>query len=232
MRLSIVIPAYNEGYHLETVVRRLYDAVHIGEPSSEIIIVNNGSTDSTPRIATDLTASLHGVRVVDVYPNEGYGNGVLHGLKAASGDVLGWVHADDQASPQDLLNIFYRLNEAPYDLCKAVRIQRDESVWRLFQSVVYNSVFRLLFGVPFRDINGTPKLMTRSLYEKLNLGSRDWFLDPETVLKAHDAKARIGEVEILWRARNGGSSHVRLSTALQFIKHMIQYRFSKYRSRL
>jgi len=227
MRLSIIIPAYNEGRHLDAVVRRLYATMRAAEPSTEIIVVNNGSSDETPRVAQELAASLQDVRLVNVYPNEGYGNGILMGLAAATGDVVGWVHADDQSNPEDTALIYGKLIAEKYDLCKAVRVHRKEHPWRILQSNAYNWLFRLMFGFPFRDINGTPKVMTRSCYERAKLTSKEWFIDPELMLKARDMGMRIGEVEIVWNARNAGKSNVRLTTMLHFFKRMMQYRFNK-----
>lgn len=224
MRLSIVIPAYNEGRHLDAVVRRLHETIRANEPFTEIVIVNNGSADNTQQVAEGLAASLPDVRVVTVHKNEGYGHGILTGLIAANGEVLGWVHADDQTRPEDLVRIYQTMRERGYDACKAVRIQRHESRWRIIQSSLYNTLFRLMFRVPHRDINGTPKLLSRDLYNKLQLESKDWFIDPEMVLKAHQENARIGEVEMVWQTRGSGVSKVRLTTMMQFIRRMIRQR--------
>jgi len=105
MRLSIVIPAYNEGHHLDAVVRRLYAAVREAEPETEIIIVDNGSADDTLRVAQSLATSLPNVRVEHIGTNIGYGNGILCGLRAAEGDVLGWAHADEQVNPEDIIRV-------------------------------------------------------------------------------------------------------------------------------
>jgi len=227
MRLSIVIPAYNEGHHLDAVVRRLHAAIRRAEPDSEIVIVNNGSSDNTEDVARGIAASLPGVRLERVSRNEGYGNGILRGLAAARGEVLGWAHADEQANPEDIVRVYRMLNEGSFDLCKAVRVERHESFWRRVQSVAYNMLFRRMFNVPYRDINGTPKLLTRALYERINLDSKDWYIDPEAILKTRDAGGRIGEVDIVWQTRKSGSSNVHLYAILQFIKRMLQSRFAR-----
>ncbi len=225
MNLSIVIPAYNEGRHLEAVLRRLHGVVRVAEPSCEIILVNNGSTDDTSTVAQALSKELPELRIVDVYPNLGYGNGILAGLAAAQGEVLGWVHADDQANPEDLMTVYRKLKTDGFDVCKAVRVERHESRWRVIQSWAYNTLFRLMFGVWYRDINGTPKLMIRSFYERAQLVSKQWFIDPELMLKAAELNARVGEVEIVWNARKGGASKVRLTTMFHFLKLMLRYRY-------
>jgi glycosyltransferase involved in cell wall biosynthesis len=225
MRLSIVIPAYNEGQYLDPVIRRLHATVYAVEPSSEIIIVNNGSSDDTPRIANELAASLQNIRVVNVFPNQGYGNGILSGMSAAYGDILGWVHADEQTNPEDVVRIYQKICDEELDLCKAVRTQRHESPWRLIQSAIYNILFRIMFHVSYRDINGTPKLLSRRLYERIDLNSKDWFIDPEVMLKTHETGYPVGEVDITWRTCTEGTTHVRLSAIFEFLRHMLRYRY-------
>lgn len=227
MNLSIVIPAYNEGRRLDLVLRRLYEAVRSAEPSFEIVLVNNGSTDNTEEVAQALAREMPELKIVNVFPNEGYGNGILRGLAAAEGQVLGWMHADEQAKPEHLVDLYRRIRDEGKDLSKAVRVERQESAWRIIQSSIYNWMFRLMFGSLYRDINGTPKLMTRSVYERANLSSRQWFIDPELMLKATAMKANIGELEILWESRKGGKSKVHLATMFHFLKNMLRYRFLK-----
>jgi glycosyltransferase involved in cell wall biosynthesis len=227
MNLSIIIPAYNEGRHVDAVIRRLHEAIGIAEPSFEIVLVNNGSTDETPSVVKALADEFSNVRVIDVYPNEGYGNGILKGLAASTGNVLGWVHADEQSKPENLVIIYRRMLQEGNELGKAVRVERYESRWRIIQSKAYNLLFRAMFGLSYRDINGTPKLMTRSFYDRATLSSRQWFIDPEVMLKASEMNASVGEIEIIWDARKEGKSKVHLTTMFHFLHQMMLFRFRK-----
>lgn len=224
MELSLVIPAYNEAENIGAVVRNLAAALRNSRDRFEIIVVNNGSQDNTSAVLKRLQGEIPELRTADVFPNQGYGNGVLAGLAVAEGNILGWMHADNQVSPADVLLMYKNLKNRNLDFCKAVRVDRDEHWMRIIQSQVYNTFFRLLFGGKLRDINGTPKIFKRTLGEKLNLISRDWFLDPEIVIKALRRGANIGEVEIKWSIRPGGSSHVSSGTWIQFVKNMIKYK--------
>ena len=224
MKFSLIIPAYNEAENIGAVVSNLAAALRNSGDSFEIIVVNNGSVDNTSAVLKKLQGEIPELMTTDVFPNQGYGNGVLAGLAVAQGDILGWMHADNQVSPKDVLLIYQNLKEKNLDFCKAVRVGRDEHWMRIIQSRVYNTFFRLLFGGELRDINGTPKIFKREMYEKLNLHSRDWFLDPEVVIKALRLGVAIGEVEIKWRMRPGGSSHVSQGTWMQFVKNLIKYK--------
>lgn len=227
MKFSLIIPAYNEEENIGIVVTNLVVALRTSGNPFEIVVVDNGSTDGTSGVLESICREIPEVRTTRVFSNQGYGNGILAGLRVAEGQTLGWMHADNQVSPTDVLLIYQNLNRKNLDFCKAVRVDRDEHWMRIIQSRVYNIFFRLLFGGALRDINGTPKFFKRELYEGLNLHSRDWFLDPEIVIKALRRGAKIGEVEVKWGMRPGGSSHVSSGAWLQFVKNLIKYKIGQ-----
>ena len=99
MRLSLVIPCYNEAANLPLLLSRCAEVAHQGK--IEIILVDNGSTDKSPRVLAELLPHHPGCRSVRVEKNQGYGFGLLSGLRAAEGKVLGWTHADMQTDPDD-----------------------------------------------------------------------------------------------------------------------------------
>ncbi len=106
-----------------------------------------------------------------------------------------------------------------------VRITRGDGIKRLVMSTIYNWLFRLLFSLDARDINGTPKLMWRSRFTELELTSKDWFIDAELMIGATQRGFRMAEVQVHFAARDHGASNVRLSTLLEFVKNMLHYRF-------
>ncbi|MEK7172556.1 MAG: glycosyltransferase family 2 protein [Patescibacteria group bacterium] len=225
MKLSIIIPAFNEEEAIEKVVRDIFREIKKNEPSSEIVIVDNGSIDDTPQIISRLQKEFHNLKTVRVFPNKGYGNGLLRGVAVSSGEILGWIHGDNQISAEDLFRVWHELVEKKLDLCKAVRQTRSESIWRKTQSRLYNSFFRILFGGKLSDINGSPKVFKRALFDRLQILSLDWFIDPEIVIKALRSGARIGEVEVFCRPRLGGRSKTNWFASFEFFKNMIFYKF-------
>lgn len=227
MDLSIVIPAYNEAKTIRGVVLGLDEELRKTGALFEIIAVDNGSSDETSHVLEDMAGECSSLVPMRVFPNRGYGNGILAGLAAARGKAIGWMHADFQVRPRDAARVYKKLQEENLDFCKATRTVRKEHPIRIIQSRIYNNLFRAMFQAPCSDINGTPKIFRRWLYEKDKLQSKDWFIDPEVVIKAIRHGAIMGEVPITWEAREGGSSNVRVTTGLEFIKNMIEYRFFK-----
>lgn len=228
MNFSIVIPAYNESATLGDVIRALHKDIKAVEGSFEVILVDNGSTDSTPDIISALAIEIPELRTTRVFPNQGYGNGILAGLNIAHGDIIGWMHADNQSTAQNLIAIYQKMIHEKLDICKAVRLIRDEPLWRRLQSKIFNKFFYFLFGSNLHDINATPKLIRRCLYNKINLKSKDWFIDPEIIIKAIQARAVIGEVPVMWQSRKGGKSKVSMITGLEFIKNMFYYKWNSH----
>ncbi len=102
MKFSLVIPCYNEAANLPLLLERC-KALGARE-GMEVILVDNGSTDDSPAVLARLLPAYPGCRSVRVEVNQGYGFGILSGLRAARGDILGWTHADMQTDPQDALD--------------------------------------------------------------------------------------------------------------------------------
>ena len=101
MMLSLVIPCYNESESLPTLIEQCQTIISENE-NIEVILVDNGSSDSTPEILRPLEKHNTSLRSTRVEQNIGYGNGILAGLKVAQGEILGWTHADLQTDPTDV----------------------------------------------------------------------------------------------------------------------------------
>jgi hypothetical protein len=75
------------------------------------------------------------------------------------------------------------------------------------------------------DLNASPKVLPRESVLAMQLESKDWFLDPELMIKAKYLGLRVLERDVEGLARAGGTSNVRYSTCLQFVKNILRYRF-------
>lgn len=222
--MSLVLPLYNEADGIAQITARLIEVLEGDKVPYQLVLVNNGSTDGTAEILGKLAARHSTIHVTTVAVNQGYGWGILCGLREASGEIVGFMCADGQIAPEDIVRVYRCLVDGKVDLAKVVRISRQDGFKRQVMSAVYNHLFRLLFGVKRRDINGTPKLIWRSHYAELNLASKDWFIDAELMISAGQRDFRIGEVEVAFLARNHGASNVRLTTSLEFLKNMLRHR--------
>lgn len=224
--LSVILPAHNEAENLRHGIPLLAHALR--EVSVELIVVNNASTDETLVVLAELAALYPVVAVSE--PTLGYGRAVRAGLAHARGAFVAIIRADGQERPEDLIALYTKSVHGEGELMSGVRRGRArDGVVRLITSAVYNRLFRLMFRIPYRDINGAPKVITRALYERLNLESVDWFLDAEIILKAHALGCTIGQLDVECLPRSRGRSTVRLTHVHEFIRNMLHWR-KRYRN--
>ena len=228
-RLSLVMPCYNEEAIVAQTVRRLLQEFERAEIPVEIITVDNGSRDDTLGILHGLAERYPGaVVVIRVLENIGYGNGVLNGLPHCKAPWVGIIPADGQVDAYDVVRLFEdTLATGEPVLAKARRRFRMDGLNRKLVSICYNIFFRALFPrIASLDINGLPKIMPRDVIERLQLTSRQWLLDPEIMIRAHLLGVRVLEYNVFARMRGSGLSHVRASTAWEFVKGVLRLRFS------
>lgn len=100
MKLSIIIPCYNEEKNIPLILSGFLEVIK--RDDIEVIIVNNGSKDASGEILKDLLPKCRFLKIVEIKVNQGYGFGILSGLKEAKGEYIGWTHGDMQTSPDDV----------------------------------------------------------------------------------------------------------------------------------
>jgi len=225
--VSLVMPCYNEEECLPRTAGELLQAFAKRGIALQLVLVDNGSRDRTGAIIDELIAQGQPVTKVTVQVNCGYGNGVLEGLRACSAPWVGFLCADGQVTAEDTAMIceLVRATTAP-TLAKVRRRFRKDSWRRKLVSVLYNLGMQFVFGwLGSIDLNGNPKVLPRKLYEAMKLESRDWFLDPEIVIKAKYLGVPVLERDVEGQLRQGGRSNVRYITCLEFGKNILRYRF-------
>ncbi len=222
--LSLAIPLYNEADNVESVVSSLVAALEEAGIDYELVLVNNGSEDATGEIIDRLAQENPRLVPVHIPVNQGYGWGIITGLRHCRGRYLGYAWGDNQVRAEDVVRIFLRLRQGDVDMVKSLRIERHDGLQRLIITRIYNKVFPFFFPVHSADVNGCPKIFTREAYESIQPSSKDWFLDPEIMIKAHRLGLRIEEIPVVFYPRASGKSKVRWKTVLEFAINMIRYR--------
>ena len=220
--LSIVVPFYNEQDNAKTVLTDLENALK--GVDYEVIAVDNGSTDNTASVLRGMKNRR--IRIVTVEKNIGFGYGIRMGLESAKGAHLGYMWGDNQISAGIVADIYRKLSKEGLDLCKIRRTARDYGFFRKLESASYNRIFlAMFFGKISNDINGSPKLMKRALYERLGLESNDWFIDTELMVKVKVLGGRVGEVKAAYNKRSKGKSKVKFYVMMEFLSNIIKFRF-------
>jgi glycosyltransferase involved in cell wall biosynthesis len=224
MKVSLVIPAYNEEKNIELAALGLIGEFNHANIPLELVLVDNGSHDNTASILDNLKQKYPQIKTVTIKVNEGFGWGITNGLKLCKGDYVGYLGADSQIDSKDVVKVAQKLESEGLDLCKVDRVRRNDGLIRIILSKYFNILFFVLYQVPIGDVNGSPKIMKYACYKKLNLISKDWFIDAETMIKAAKYDFKVGKVNVEFKKRDQGSSHVKFGTILEFMKNLIRYK--------
>lgn len=226
--ISFIMPCYNEEEILGYTISKLVAAFEKAGYRLELVTVDNGSRDRTGEIIREFAARNPGIVPVRVEKNEGYGNGLLSGIPYCTARWIGFIPADGQVDAEDVVRLFEAVAASKQKVLAKVRRRfRMDGLLRKVISTSYNVFIRMLWPrLGSIDINGTPKILPRDVLLGMNLKSKDWFLDPEMMIKAHAMGVRILELNVFARMRSSGVSHVRMGTCWEFFRNLLIYRFS------
>lgn len=229
IELSIVIPCYNEEEAMPVSIPPLLHRCQELNLRHEVILVNNGSWDSTPEIIDSFISQGYPVQRVDVAVNHGPGWGVICGLGKAKGKYVAYMCADGQIKPEDVVRIFRAIQGTERGvMAKARRVYRLDGWRRRFLSWVFNLFFLIIFGGITPDVNGMPKIFHREDLQRLKPTEKWVFQDAEFMIKAKALGFKIIEVPVTSYQRQGGKSAVRMiHVSLTFLKDIIRYRCGK-----
>jgi glycosyltransferase involved in cell wall biosynthesis len=192
--VSIVLPCYNEAPNVADAVRAAIGAAEAHAADYEVIVVDDGSSDSTARIAARLADMDHRVRLIVHPSNRGYGGAVRTGLRAAR---MPWVLLTDADLQFDLreLEAFVPLAREA-DLIAGWRIARQDPPHRRLNAAAWNWLMHRRFNVPVRDVDCAFKLVRRDLLEQIALTSAGAMISTELVVRAVAAGATVREVGV------------------------------------
>lgn len=227
MKLSVIIPAYNEEATIEAVILKVRAVPLPGGLSREIVIVNDGSKDRTPEILSRLSRQPE--MTIVHQSNQGKTAALLTGFKNATGDILLIQDADLEYDPGQYAKLLQPIldgrTEVVYGSRFLGRIDAMEPVNR-WANTVSNRTFRLLYGVAMTDINTGYKVFTRRVWEGMAITSRNFAFETEFTVKLLRRGYSIEEVAIDYTARSRREGKkIKWSTALEMFWPIIQYRF-------
>ncbi len=226
VEFSLVLPMYNEEGVAEKVLTELTEVLEPENIDYEIIAVNNGSADKTGDIIEAMHQKYPRIKPVHIKVNQGMTWGMVTGLNHAKGENLGITDGDGQVPPETVPKVWHTFKDGNYMLAKGTRINRQDGIKRVVASYFYNLMFGIFFLFRMDDINGKPKIFKREFYENITIESKDWFLDPEIILKLLHKGYKPGEVKVNFPEREEGSSKISYFTVLEFMKNLIYWRIA------
>jgi glycosyltransferase involved in cell wall biosynthesis len=218
--LSLVALFYNEEASVEMVIRDGHRVLkEMGIPF-EIVAIQNGSLDRTPEILARLKQEIEELRIVVVPVNQGAGYGALKGLYAAVGTDIVGVSGDGQVDLELIPRLYELKRHCRGDIAYGRRTSRPDGWKRALISTCYNFVMRWVFGLASKDVNGPPKIISRSVLEAMQLKSEDQFVECEMMLKAQRMGLRICSVDVQFHKRSGGTSTINWRDCLDFMRNL------------
>lgn len=225
-RLSLIIPCYNEAGNLANLVQRIADVM--GDRDVEVILVDNGSNDETPTVLAGEIAPYPFIRSTRVEVNQGYGFGILAGLKVATSEILAWTHADLQTDPADVfkgLALFDNATDPANLFVKGARHSRP------LRDVVFTwgmTLFEtLLLGIRMPDINAQPTMFHRQFFATWDDAPHDFALDLYAIYKAARDGLRIDRFPVRFESRIAGiGNNETLAAKFKNSKRAIEFSFN------
>jgi glycosyltransferase involved in cell wall biosynthesis len=220
--ISAVLPAYNEEENIETAATRMADVLRsLNLRDWEVIIVDDGSVDRTPEIADRLVeAEPAHIRVIHHQPNRGYAEALKSGFTSARHQLIFYTDSDNQFDVGELKKLLPLIENA--DIVCGFRIYRFDPLTRLVLSWGYNLLVRIIFRINVRDIDCAFKLFRRTVFDKIAIESKKFFVDAEVLAKARFHRMRLVEIGVRHYPRQAGHSTVRASHIISTLKEIAE----------
>jgi len=206
-RISITafFPAYNDEHTIEGIVRTSGAELRKVTDDFEILVVNDGSRDSTGDILERLRAELPFLRVIHHEKNMGYGAALISGFRGAKKDLIFYTDGDGQYDVTEMHNLLAQLGPN-IDLVNGYKIKRADAWHRIVIGELYRRAMRRAFRLSIRDVDCDFRLFRRRIFDSITLESRSGVICVEMAKKFEQAGFRMAEVPVSHYPRLHGSS--------------------------
>ncbi|MDR2027208.1 MAG: glycosyltransferase family 2 protein [Prevotellaceae bacterium] len=229
MDISIVIPLYNEEESIPHLVEWIERVVSEHGYSCEIIMVNDGSSDSSWEVIENLAEKNKNIRGISFRRNYGKSAALHCGFQAAQGDVVITMDADLQDSPDEIPELYKMIREENYDLVSGWKKKRyDNTLTKNIPSKIYNATARKISGVKLHDMNCGLKAYRKDVVKSIEVYGEMHRYIP--IIAKWAGFYNIGEKVVEHRARQYGTTKFGLSRFIHGYLDLLTIMFiSKFR---
>jgi glycosyltransferase involved in cell wall biosynthesis len=203
--ITVFLPAFNDEQSIAALVTDALDTLSSLSDDFEVIVVNDGSSDSTRAVLEDLASRFSQLNVIHHERNQGYGAALRSGFTHASKELIFYTDGDGQYDVRELA-ILYPLMAGTVSVVNGYKIKRSDSRYRVVIGATYNWLARALFKLPIRDVDCDFRLMRRQAVQQLDLVSSSGVICVELVRKLASAGCRFAEAPVHHYSRKHGRS--------------------------
>ena len=226
MRYSIVIPCFNEEGTIQLILDRTKNLFI--DNNIELILVNNGSTDNSKDILSELIINYPHAKYINLEKNLGYGGGILQGLSHCKGEIIGWTHADLQTDPLDCITAFKeyeKISERQNTFIKGNR--KNRPLYDQFFTFGMSLFETFLLGKLIYDVNAQPTIFPKKFSDSWINPPRDFSLDLYSYYLAKKNNYKIKRIRVDFLKRISGESkwNINFISRIRFILRTIKYSF-------
>jgi glycosyltransferase involved in cell wall biosynthesis len=201
--ISVFFPCYNEQANVERTVNRAIETLEKISADYQIIIVNDGSSDDTGKIADKIAAENRKVKVVHHKTNLGYGSAIRSGIKASVKNLIFFTDGDGQFDINELLPLLPLISS--FDIVSCFRINRKDNFLRRLDGFCWTKLVCLLFGLKVRDIDCAFKLFKKEVFDQFELVSAGALISAEILARAARKGFSITQVGVHHYPRTAGN---------------------------
>lgn len=222
--ISFFCPAYHDQDNLPRLIPAVHQFLRSNASAFEIIIVEDGSPDRTDEVADELAQKYPEVRVIHHEKNMGYGAALRDGYNAAKYDLVMYTDGDCQYDITEM-DRGLALIASGADVASGYVEKKAVSPRRKFQSWVYNTIIKVLFFMPIRDVDCSMKIFRQKVLKSMTIQSSSAFIDAEMLIKACRGKFKIRQFPVTQFERHSGpAAGSKLRVIIPTIVDMCKFR--------